>query len=118
MTPRLYHWASCSTCRQAREELAGSGRRVELRDFFAEPLSSTELAGLAELAGGVRRIFSFNSPSFRKLGRTAESFADEELMELIAAEPRFLRRPLLVNERAVVIGVAAIRAADTPRDPG
>ena len=108
-TYRLYHWASCSSCREARQELAARGRRPELRDFFAEPLSAAELTELTELAGGVRNLFSFSSPSFRKLERAPESFADEELLELIEAEPRFLRRPLLVNGDRLEIGLKAIR---------
>lgn len=110
-TYRFYHWASCSSCREAREELAGRGLRPELRDFFAEPLSASELAALTGLAGGVRPLFSFNSPSFRKLGRDRENVTDEELLELIEAEPRFLRRPLLVNGDRVLIGARAIREA-------
>ena len=110
-TVRLYHWASCSSCREARDSLTAAGQRVELRDFFAEPLDSAELLRLTRLAGGPRALFSFHSPSFRKLGRPADSFADEELLELMAAEPRFLRRPLLVDGGRVVIGLAAIRAA-------
>ena len=108
-TYRLYHWASCSSCREARQDLAARDRHPELRDFFAEPLSAAELAELAELAGGVRNLFSFNSPSFKKLERSADSFADEELLELIEAEPRFLRRPLLVDRNRLRIGLKEIK---------
>lgn len=109
-TARLYHWASCSTCRDAREALAAAGHRPELRDFFAEPLSSSELADLAALAGGPGNLFSFQSPSFRKLGRSRDSFAGEELLELMAAEPRFIRRPVLVDGKRASIGLAAIKS--------
>lgn len=81
----------------------------EARDFFASPLTPEELHELIRMAGGVRPIFAFASPSFRKLGRPAESFGDEELAALILAEPRMLRRPLLVaGDGRVLAGARAV----------
>ena len=54
-------------------------------------------------------MFSFASPTFKKFGRPADSFSDEELQDLILAEPRFLRRPVIVNHDRVVIGLKAIQ---------
>ena len=67
------------------------------RDFFAERLTGAEVEDLARRAGGIRKIFAFGSPGFRKLGRDPAGFRDEELVALAAGEPRFLRRPLLVT---------------------
>ena len=51
----------------------------------------------------MRNIFAFGSPSFRKLGRSADDLTDKELAELILSEPRFLRRPLIVTEDGRVL---------------
>lgn len=83
------------------------------RDFFAQPLSRDELSDLARRAGGIREIFAFGSPSFKKLDRAPEELSDQELIELILAEPRMLRRPLAVTaDGRVVTGGKAVSSLD------
>ena len=80
------------------------------RDFFADRLTRAELQDLARAAGGVRAIFAFGSPSFRKLERPPDAFSDAELIDLALGEPRFLRRPLLVTDDCrVLFGGKAVR---------
>lgn len=77
--------------------------RAEERDFFAHRLERAELEDLVRRAGGIRGIFAFGSPSFKKLGRDPAEVADDELFELVLAEPRLLRRPLLVTDDGRVL---------------
>ncbi len=79
------------------------GVELNERDFFAEPLSEKELRGLI----GVRpvgEIFSWNSPSFKKLDVSREDLSDEELIRLMLGEPRLIRRPLVQVGAKVVVG--------------
>jgi arsenate reductase len=71
-------------------------------------LTRAELTELAGLAGGVRTIFAFGSPAFRKLGLSPDSLSDEELLDLIESEPRYLRRPIAVREGKVYVGGKAV----------
>ena len=80
------------------------------RDFFADRLTRAELEELARAAGGIRALFAFGSPSFRKLERAPEELSDTELLDLALGEPRFLRRPLLVTDDGrVLVGGRAVR---------
>lgn len=79
---------------------------LEERDFFAMPFDQAELEQLARRAGGIRNLFAFNSPSFKKLRRDPESVGDDELIQLVLVEPRLLRRPLLVTEDGRVLAGA------------
>jgi Spx/MgsR family transcriptional regulator len=99
----LYHWARCSTCRQLRQALRSAGTPVQERDFFADPLSEEELDQLARLAGGVRELFSGHSPSARALEDRLATMTDKELRSLMLAEPRLLRRPILVTDDGQVL---------------
>lgn len=74
-------------------------------------MSEAELRDIARRAGGIRAVFAFGSPAFKKLGRDPESFADEELLELVVREPRLLRRPLLVDGERVLVGGRAVSGA-------
>ena len=100
---RLYHWARCSTCRQARELLRARHVDVEERDFFDERLRRDELNDLVRQAGGVRPLVSTASPTFARQGRALEDYSDGELEALVLSEPRLLRRPLLVTDDGRVL---------------
>jgi arsenate reductase-like glutaredoxin family protein len=75
------------------------------RDLFREPLTEGEIAELAALApGGVRALLSTRAAPYRALGLDRKPRTDRELIALMAAEPRLLRRPLLVTGQRLVIG--------------
>ena len=78
---------------------------VELteRDIFKDPLSAADLLGLAEIRP-LRELFSFRSPSFRKLGINAESVTDDEMLSMMLEEPRLIRRPLVLADGRIIIG--------------
>ena len=86
-----------------RASLLQEGVELKERDFFAEPLSEKELRGLlGERPDG--EIFSWNSPSFKKLGVSREDLDDERLIRLMLGEPRLIRRPLVQVGATVVVG--------------
>ncbi len=73
------------------------------RDIFAEPLSEEELTALAALRP-LRELFSFRSPSFRKLGRDPDSLSEAEMVSMVMGDPRLLRRPLVVAGGRIIVG--------------
>jgi arsenate reductase (glutaredoxin) len=77
-------------------------------DIFRTPLSVSDLR---ELLGDrlPTELFSWKSPQARLRGVTPGSKSDEELLGLMADEPRLIRRPLVRIGGELVIG------ADTTR---
>ncbi len=49
-------------------------------------------------------VFSWKSPSFKKLGLDPDSLSDDRLVELMLAEPRMIRRPLIGVADELIIG--------------
>ena len=86
-----------------RAWLHENGFETEDRDFFQDRFNEAELR---ELLGGRKPadVFSWNSPSFKALGRPADSLSDEELVQLMLDEPRLIRRPLVMVNGQLVIG--------------
>lgn len=73
------------------------------RDFFQDPFSEEELRRLI----GDRspsEVFSWNSPSFKKLGLNRDDLGDDRLVELMMGEPRLIRRPLVRVGDELIIG--------------
>jgi len=75
----------------------------QTRDLFKEPLTLDELRALAARVGA-NALFSWRSPTARRQGLVPGALPDEELLRLMAGEPRLIRRPLVVAGERVVVG--------------
>jgi arsenate reductase-like glutaredoxin family protein len=75
----------------------------EIIDIFRTPLS---VADLRDLLGSrtPTELFSWKSPQARLRGVTPGSRSDEQLLRLMAEEPRLIRRPLVRIGGQLVIG--------------
>ena len=83
--------------------LSQKGVQLDERDFFQDPFSQAELRGLI----GDRETsayFSWNSPSFKKLGLNRGDLDDDQLIRLMAEEPRLIRRPLIQMGDVLIVG--------------
>ncbi len=90
---------------RGRAELSRRRLAFTTRDLFKEPLSAAEIRALARrTAGGVRTLLSTRTTQYKALGLDRREVSDAELVELMAKEPRLLRRPLLVADDSVVVG--------------
>ncbi len=80
-----------------------AGVEIEERDFFQDPFSEAELRALL----GDRSpadIFSWKSPSFRKMGIDRGSLDDDRMISLMLEEPRLIRRPVTAIGDTLVVG--------------
>ena len=74
--------------------LSQAGIALEERDFFKDGFTENELR---ELLGDTppADVFSWRSPSARKLALDRSAVSPDELLRLMASEPRLIRRPLI-----------------------
>ena len=73
------------------------------RDFFKDSFTESELR---ELLGETAPadVFSWRSPSARKLGLDRDTVSADELISLMVSEPRLIRRPLIRVDGKLVVG--------------
>lgn len=78
---------------------------VELveRDFFQDRFSEDELRALIGDTAPTE-LFSWNSPSYKKLGLKREDLGDDQLISMMLEEPRLIRRPLTSVGSTFIIG--------------
>jgi len=84
------------------------GARYEAVDIFRTPLTAGDLRTLLR-SRSPADLFSWKSPQARLRGITPGSKSEEELLALMAEEPRLIRRPVVRIGDDLVIG------ADTAR---
>ena len=84
--------------------LSQQGLEFDERDFFKDPLSEAEIEELLTLAPP-SEVFSWRSPSFRKLDVDKDTLEPQDLVRLMAQEPRLIRRPMFrIGDKLVVGG--------------
>ena len=86
-----------------KAELSQRGLEPDERDFFKETFTEGELRGILGDTPP-SEIFSWRSPSVKKMGLNRDELTDEQLIGLMLEEPRLIRRPLIVVDRKLVVG--------------
>ena len=102
----FFYWLpNCTTCQKARRRLDYHRISVtKFRDLKEEPLSLEEIQKLAQMLGGVEHLFSRRSVKFRELGLRDKELSEAEMLELMASEYTFLKRPILVVGDTAIAG--------------
>jgi arsenate reductase len=103
METSFYWLPDCTTCQKAKRRLDYHRLTpTNFRDIKREPLNRAEISRLAALVGGAENLFSRRSVKYRELGLKDKTLSENEMLDLMADEYAFLKRPILVvGERAV-----------------
>jgi Spx/MgsR family transcriptional regulator len=78
---------------------------LQERHIWSEAPCRDELAQIAAaLPGGVRSLLSTRSTRYRELKLDWDRLSDEQLLDLLAKEPKLLRRPIIWDGVHAVVG--------------
>ena len=86
-----------------KASLSQDGVELDERDFFKDGFTEAELR---DLLGDTppADVFSWRSPSARKLGLDRDTVSADELIRLMLDEPRLIRRPLIQVDGRLIVG--------------
>jgi arsenate reductase len=102
MKARIYHNPRCSKSRATLALLTDRGVECEVIDYLETPPSKAVLRDLrAKLGGKGLAMVRTAEPEFRQyVGR---ALRDDEIFDLLVAQPRLLQRPIVVvGDRALI----------------
>lgn len=101
----FYGLPDCTTCQKALRRLDYHRvADVEKRNIREEPLSREEVENLAKLLGDAANLFSRRSVKYRELGLKDKNLSETEMLDLMADEYTFLKRPVLVAGDKAIAG--------------
>jgi Spx/MgsR family transcriptional regulator len=75
----------------------------EFVDVKKTPLSVEELSDYAVMLG-LDGLINRKGTTWRKLSDEEKAYDDKRLLELLLSKQTMIKRPLLVNERSVMVG--------------
>jgi arsenate reductase len=103
MKAKIYHNPRCSKSRATLALLRERGIELEVVDYIATRLSKAQLRDLLRKLGGpALAMVRTAEPEFRPHAQRA--LTDEEVIDLLAEEPRLLQRPIVELGAAARIG--------------
>ncbi len=73
--------------------------------MIKEPLDVKELGQLAQIGRlTIKEMVNPKSQSFKKIMPDLDAMTEEQVMELIKSDPRILRRPIIADEKGLMLG--------------
>lgn len=107
----VFYWLPhCSTCKKAKAWLEEKGFEIDShRDLKADKLKRSEVLKLAGKTGGAAALFSKRAIKYRTMKLSQRELSDSEMLDLMADEYTFIKRPVLVLGDRAIAGFSAKR---------
>ncbi len=99
---KLYTYPTCTTSKKARKFLTEKGvefQEIDLKNGLTEK-ELDKLIGKRDY----REFFNPRNPVYREKKIKTDPPPRDEAIRILAAEPRAIRRPMLVKGRKIVLG--------------
>ncbi|WP_277713608.1 Spx/MgsR family RNA polymerase-binding regulatory protein [Bacillus atrophaeus] len=101
----FYSYPSCTSCRKTKHWLKAHQIDFNERHLFRETPTMEELKYILSLTTeGIDEILATRSQTFKELNLNIEEMKVNEVLDLLIEKPKLLRRPILVDNRKLVIG--------------
>lgn len=101
-----FYWLPhCSTCQKAAAFL--KDKKVEIEKFHnlkESPLVRQKIEKLAEKVGGAKTLFSKRAVKYRERKLNERELSEAEMIDLMAEDYTFIKRPVLVSGEKAVAG--------------
>ncbi|MDE0050556.1 MAG: arsenate reductase (glutaredoxin) [Rhodospirillales bacterium] len=105
MAVTIYHNPRCSKSRQALQLLRERGIEPEIVEYLKTPPSADEIdVVLAKLGLEPRAVMRAKEAAYREAGMGDESLSRNALIDLMAANPIVIERPIVVNGSRAALG--------------
>lgn len=101
---RVYGLKNCDTCRKARKWLDSEGISHEFLDVRADGITKADVQKWAD-AAGIDALLNRRGTTWRGLSDADKAKGDgAEAIELMAAHPALIKRPVIDNAGAISVG--------------
>ena len=105
MAVTIYHNPRCSKSRQALQLLRERGIEPEIVEYLKTPPTADEIeAVLKKLGMEPRALLRANEAAYREAGMGDEGLSRRALLDLMAANPIVIERPIVLNGARAALG--------------
>lgn len=106
MTPRVYEYEGCSTCRQALKWLDARKIAYERVPIVEKPPKPAELKTMLGYTGDIRKLFNTSGLVYRAmgLGRKLPTMSEADALALLAKDGKLVKRPFVLLDGKGLVG--------------
>lgn len=107
MTPRVFTYKGCATCRKATRWLMSKGIAFEEIPIREQPPTTAQLKRMLGHTGGdLRRLFNTAGQDYRALGLkdALRTLSEKEALALLAGNGNLVKRPFLIAGDCGLVG--------------
>ena len=100
----IYQKPTCTTCRQVYAALRDAGADFQSVDYYTDPISKTKLKELLrKMSISARQLLRTREERYKVLRLGELELSDDELVELMVANPDLIQRPIIEKgDRAIL----------------
>ena len=102
---KIWHNNRCSKSREAKEILEKSGEEFEVFEYLTNSFTKADLNQIITQLGisDVRDMLRHKESEYKELDIANESKSQDEIIDLVIANPKLVERPIIIkNEKAVI----------------
>ncbi|MCC5925366.1 MAG: arsenate reductase family protein [Bacteroidetes bacterium] len=94
---------NCSTVKKALNWLETNGISFTFQDVKKNPLTDEEVLDLVKKLS-MQTVLNKRGTKWKSLNLNADQLSDQELFDLLVTHQTMIKRPVLVNDGAVMVG--------------
>jgi arsenate reductase len=109
----IYQKPTCTTCRQVHAALREAGVDFETVDYYTDPIPKAKLQELLRKMGlSARQLLRTNEERYKAMRLGELDLSDDELVELMVANPDLIQRPIVEKGTRAILARPAERLRD------
>ena len=100
----VYEKPTCTTCRNVSKILMENGAAFEKVNYYIKPFSKTKLKTLLKKMNMTPvELLRKNEKAFKELDMKNKKYSDEELIDLMIANPDLVQRPIVERGEVAIL---------------
>ena len=99
---KIYYLKTCDTCIRILKEMDTSG--FILQEIKTEPITFKNLDELYALTKNYEVLFTRRSKKYKQMDLKNQELTEKDYRQLILDEYTFLKRPVIINNKEVLVG--------------
>lgn len=113
MSVTIYHNPRCSKSRQTLELLSEKSVDTNIVEYLKTPPTSAELAQILDKLGlQPRQLMRKNEAEYKASGADNETLSQQQLIDIMIANPKLIERPIVINGDKATIGRPPVNVLD------
>lgn len=101
---KIYHLGTCTTCQAIIHDTGIDRKGFGMQDIKTEKITAAQLDQLKKMTGSYESLFSRRAIKYKEMGLKDKKLSEQDIRSLILEEYTFLKRPVVVDGKAIFVG--------------